>query len=158
MADRARGGAGPTPPGGPVRLRPHHLLCLLTYAGKGYSPAFVENFDRITARIAAGDPILLVEGPDDVCAPCAADAAAHCHGESVRARDAAAGAALAGHMGDLSPGQTLRLDGALLNRLRTAFASGTIRGACAGCEWSQLCTGIAAACFTGTRLRPATGQ
>ena len=24
-----------------IRLRAHHLLCLLTYAGKGYSPAFI---------------------------------------------------------------------------------------------------------------------
>ena len=27
-----------------VRLRAHHLLCMLTYVGKGYSPAFCAGF------------------------------------------------------------------------------------------------------------------
>ena len=26
-----------------MRLRPHHLLCILTYGGRGYTEAFVEN-------------------------------------------------------------------------------------------------------------------
>ena len=30
-----------------IKLRAHHLLCLLTYVGKGYSPAFTANYDRV---------------------------------------------------------------------------------------------------------------
>ncbi len=52
-----------------VRLRGHHLLCMLTFVGKGYSPAFVENYDRIAGRLSEGEDILLVDGPDDICAP-----------------------------------------------------------------------------------------
>lgn len=52
-----------------LALRAHHLLCMLTYAGRGYSPDFVRNFDHITARLAAGAPITLVHGPDAICAP-----------------------------------------------------------------------------------------
>ena len=48
-----------------VRLRPHHLLCLLTYVGKGYSPAFTANYDAIAMRIEQGEELLIVSGPDD---------------------------------------------------------------------------------------------
>ena len=54
-----------------VRLRGHHLLCLLAYKGEGYSPAFIANLDRIAARLTAGEDAVLVDGPDDICAPLA---------------------------------------------------------------------------------------
>ena len=138
-----------------LALRAHHLLCRLTYAGRGYSPDFVRNFDHITARLAAGAPITLVHGPDAICAPlcCGPDGNnAHCHQESARARDAQATRELAPWIGGL-PGTGLTLDAALLARLRAAFASGQIRGACDGCEWTELCSRIAADGFTGVRLQ-----
>ena len=73
-----------------VRLRAHHLLCMLTYVGNGYSPAFVENYEVIAARLSAGEEIELVAGPDDICVPLTADPDAHCHGASVIERDRAA--------------------------------------------------------------------
>ena len=33
-----------------LALRAHHLLCMLTYAGRGYSPDFVRNFDHMNDR------------------------------------------------------------------------------------------------------------
>lgn len=36
----------------PVRLRPHHLLCMQTFVGNGYSEAFVENMKQVLARLA----------------------------------------------------------------------------------------------------------
>ena len=39
----------------PIRIRPHDLLCMLTFVGKGYSPEFVANFERIAGLIASGD-------------------------------------------------------------------------------------------------------
>ena len=142
-----------------LALRAHHLLCMLTYAGRGYSPDFVRNFDHITASLAAGAPITLVHGPDAICAPlcCGPDGNnAHCHQESARARDAQATRALAPWIGGL-PGTGLTLDAALLARLRAAFASGQIRGACDGCEWTELCSRIAADGFTGVRLHMPAG-
>jgi len=141
-------------PGAGLALRPHHLLCLLTYAGRGYSPGFVANFDRIAARIAAGQGVTLVDGPDSVCAPCLDDPAAHCRNDSVRQRDAAAGAALAPLLGPLHPGRTLVLDAATLGRLRAAFARGDIRSACQGCEWRDLCSAIADQGFAAARIPP----
>ncbi|MFZ1498576.1 MAG: DUF1284 domain-containing protein [Giesbergeria sp.] len=142
-----------------VALRAHHLLCMLTYAGNGYSPEFVHNFDGLASRLAAGEEVFLVEGPDAVCAPlCESEGAcAHCHGADVRVRDQRAAQELAPLLGgSLGGGSHLRLDAALLTRLRTAYASGDIRGACAGCDWADLCARIASAGYEGVRLRMQT--
>ncbi len=40
-----------------ITLRAHHLLCVLTYSGKGYSPAFVTNFDSVVRRLQAGEAL-----------------------------------------------------------------------------------------------------
>ena len=40
---------------------------MLTYMGKGYTSGFVENYDRVGARLNAGEEdIELVDGPDDI--------------------------------------------------------------------------------------------
>jgi hypothetical protein len=125
---------------GIVRLRAHHLLCILTFAGKGYSPAFVANMAGLVARIGAGEPIEVVAGPDDICAPLEGSDDIHCHEPSVLMRDGEASRALA------LPGmRPLVLDRAAIAALREQFAAGAIRGACAGCSWFGLCTEIASA-------------
>ncbi|RFB78406.1 DUF1284 domain-containing protein [Methylovirgula sp. 4M-Z18] len=137
-----------------VRLRGHHLNCILTYLGRGYSPGFVLNMDEIVTRLRAGAIVEIVTGPDDLCRPLLAEQAApHCLNDSVVARDARALQALGGLLGrDLDVGDRLALDAALLSDLRSAFASGSTRAACAGCEWSSLCDAIAASGFTETKL------
>jgi hypothetical protein len=144
-----------------VRLRAHHLLCLLTYAGRGYGPAFTAGLDAIADRVAAGEAILLVPGPDDICAPLlqpgveASEAGAHCTTRRVRRRDRRALDALAPLLArPLVPGMSLALDASAVRRLRQAFAAGTIRAACRGCEWAPFCTETAADGFVGVRLRP----
>ncbi len=138
-----------------VRLRPHHLLCILTFVGEGYSAAFVANYRAIVARIGAGVPIVLVDGPDDVCAPLCGTEPGHCTNESVTRSDAAARRALA-DVRELQPllhdGARYTLGAALIADLRARFARGEIRAACAGCEWSALCTSIAADRFSATLL------
>jgi uncharacterized protein len=136
-----------------VRLRPHHLLCMLTYVGKGYSPAFVENYEAIAARLSAGEEIELVAGPDDICAPLTADPEAHCHGTSVVQRDREASAAIARLIGrPLNLGARITPSPALLARLRKTFATGEIRTACSGCEWSGLCDSVADGGYIGVRV------
>ncbi len=137
-----------------VRLRAHHLLCMLTYVGKGYSDAFCRNYDVIAARLSAGEDIVMVTGPDDVCGPVVDAPDTHCHNDSVLVRDAAAEAAVSALLGQsLAAGSRFALDAALLAAMRTAFAAGTTRQGCGGCEWSGLCDGIAGTGFQGTRLR-----
>ena len=125
---------------------------MLTFAGEGYTPEFVANFGAIVARIAAGDAVELVDGPDDVCAPLAASDDTHCDEPSVRRRDRDALRALATAEPPLSIARPLLLDAAAIATLRVQFAAGSIRPACAGCSWFTLCSDIAAAGYTAARL------
>ena len=137
-----------------VRLRPHHLLCVLTYVGRGYSPAFTANMTEVAERLGAGEDIELVAGPDDICAPLLDEPDAHCHRASVVERDRAAPRDLSDLLGlDVRTGARLVLDENVIHRLRAAFASHQIRSACAGCEWVDLCGSIAASGFDGAILK-----
>lgn len=136
-----------------VRLRGHHLLCLLTYAGKGYSPAFTAGFDQIAARIAGGEAIQIADGPDDVCTPMLDDPTAHCGNTSVTLRDAASLRDVGHLMGrTLRTGDRMMLDRATIARMRAAFHQGQIRNACARCDWSGLCSDIAADGYAATAI------
>ncbi|QEA13716.1 DUF1284 domain-containing protein [Comamonas flocculans] len=139
-----------------LALRAHHLLCLLTYSGEGYSPAFVANFDAIVARLADGEALTLASGPDAICEPlCAGEGeGAHCHGASVRERDRQAAQALAPLLGAPGSGGGWRLDASLLARLRAAFSAGRIRAACSGCPWDAMCTEVARQGYATARLHP----
>lgn len=138
-----------------VRLRAHHLLCLLTYAGKGYSPAFTAGFTAIAGRIAAGEGVTLAQGADDVCAPMLGDPSCHCHDRSVALRDRRAARDIAALLGrPVMPGDRLLLDPDILARMRKAFAAGTLRGACGGCGWADLCRTIAAKGYGPAILAP----
>ncbi|MBZ9934819.1 DUF1284 domain-containing protein [Mesorhizobium sp. BR1-1-16] len=136
-----------------VRLRAHHLLCMLTYVGKGYSEPFCRNYDGIAARLGAGEDILMVAGPDDICGPVVDAPDTHCHNESVTVRDAAAATAVSALVGKpLAAGATFSLDAHLLGAMRAAFAAGTTRNGCGGCQWTELCDAIAGTEFKGARL------
>jgi hypothetical protein len=127
---------------------------MLTYVGKGYSAAFTANFDRICERLTRGEDILLVDGPDDVCAPLLLEADPHCHEANVVERDRLALAASGELLSrPLSAGTRIDLDTAILARLRQAFKDGGSREACLSCEWHGLCTDIAGNDFSGIRLR-----
>ncbi|PYE88670.1 DUF1284 domain-containing protein [Phyllobacterium leguminum] len=136
-----------------VRLRAHHLLCMLTYVGKGYSPAFIANYDRIAGRLAGGEDILLVTGPDDICAPILNDSDCHCFRESVTERDAKAIEAVSRLLArPLDPGSRINLDAGMLTTMRNAFAAGKTRQACRECEWFELCSSVADGGFAGAKI------
>ncbi len=141
-----------------VRLRPHHLLCVLTYSGRGYTPRFVANLNRVVERLSAGEPVQVIAGRDDICAGFSETetADAHCTRASVTDRDARALAVLSARMArPVRVGAELRLRLATVGRLRAAFADGAFRDACAGCEWVPQCTDTAAAGYPDARLQPA---
>jgi hypothetical protein len=138
-----------------IPLRPHHLLCMLTFIGKGYTPAFVANLEQVVRRLSTGtETIEIVAGPDAICAPLLCEADCHCHRASVLERDRLATQAISALLArPLDPGAHLILTHADLDQLRAAFAAGIIREACTGCQWKPLCDNIAAAGFTNTLLQ-----
>jgi hypothetical protein len=126
---------------------------MLTYVGEGYSPAFIANYDRITARLSSGENALIVEGPDDICAPLLAGVEPHCLGDSVAERDRQAARDISVLLGrNIGAGERIEVDQALLARLRAGFAAGQTRTACAGCEWAGLCSTVAAEAFREARM------
>ncbi|WP_026479646.1 DUF1284 domain-containing protein [Ahrensia sp. 13_GOM-1096m] len=136
-----------------VRLRSHHLLCLLTYVGKGYSDAFIENYDKIAERLCDGEDIIIVAGPDDICAPLLDDTDAHCWRDSVVLRDKAAATALTAELGTpVEVGATISLEPSALRKMRDGFAKGTVRQACTECEWYDLCTNVAASNYENAKV------
>ncbi|MBY5933298.1 DUF1284 domain-containing protein [Tateyamaria omphalii] len=137
-----------------VRLRAHHLLCVLTYVGKGYNPDFVANLNRIAARLGNGEDVLIVEGPDDICAPLLEGGDGHCLTDRVRWRDRIAQAEVASALeSEVVAGEKMTLGAAQLAQLRASYAAEQVRGACVGCQWKQLCASVAANGYRDTRLR-----
>ena len=138
-----------------IRVRAHHLLCMLTYVGRGYSPVFTAGYDAIVERLTAGEEIVLVAGPDDICQPMLDAADHHCRRSSATERDRLAADAVA----KLLPRHTVRegdpfmLDNVTLKRLRAAFQSHRTRDACDGCEWFSLCSEVADSGFEAARLK-----
>ncbi|WP_082553723.1 DUF1284 domain-containing protein [Altererythrobacter sp. Root672] len=136
-----------------VRLRAHHLLCILTYVGRGYSPAFTVNMTAIAGQISGGEEIEVVEGPDDICAPLLGDGEAHCHRPGVTGRDVRASEDVGRILQrPVRPGSRFKLEPHHLIRLRASFADNQVRSACGGCEWNELCNSISANGFADTIL------
>jgi hypothetical protein len=125
---------------------------MLTFAGEGYSPAFVANLAAIVARIGGGEEIELIDGPDDICAPLDATDDGHCREPSVLRRDREALRALTAADPPLSDARPLVMDAAAIAALRAQFAAGTIRAACSGCSWHALCSEIASAGYAVASL------
>ncbi|CAN5212838.1 DUF1284 domain-containing protein [soil metagenome] len=137
-----------------VALRAHHLLCMLTYVGHGYSEAFVAGYDRIVQRVSAGEPIRIVDGPDEICAPLLQGEAPHCLRDGVSMRDASAARQLETLLGlPIAAGTGIELSATRLETMRQAFARSHVREACEGCQWSSLCTSIAGDGFAGVKLK-----
>jgi hypothetical protein len=116
--------------------------------------------DDLMRRLGGGEEITLIDGPDDICAPWLDEAtggadirAPHCHEDRISGRDARAAADIGALLGrPMSSGATLRLDAALLAKLRNAFQRDTIRSGCGGCEWKSFCDDLSAADFASCRL------
>ena len=123
----------------PIKLRPHHFLCVLGFQGKGYSPAFVKNFRRVIERLGMEHArVEAAAGADDVCAPCPNNDAGTCRpgGESdeprIRALDVAYERTL-----DLRPRETMTWADA--RRMIAAKVSDeAFERNCAPCSWKQL--------------------
>lgn len=141
----------------PVRLRGHHFLCILTYRGYGYTPAFVANMTDIVEGIGSGRPVMLGEGPDDICGGLTDDDRRICNHDCARAEtrelDRIAVDEVSALLGIELTGP-LEITRAMVDRLRPAFAARLIRGACARCPWANFCSDIAAEGFAATRLFP----
>jgi hypothetical protein len=56
----------------PLKIRAHHLLCILGFRGLGYGEEFVSNMEKVVGELRSDPslPITLVVGCDAICASC----------------------------------------------------------------------------------------
>ena len=117
----------------PYRLRAHHGMCLSFFQGKGYSGDFVENMVRMKAILAENPEIILMDGPDDICAACpnrltetCAEKASRYDREVLRRCG-------------LSAGQVLPYREFSRRVMETILRPGKRAEICGDCQWSSLC-------------------
>lgn len=142
-----------------IKLRPHHLLCMLTYIGKGYSQNFTENYDAIIEKLNEPHSMIeIIKGPDDICAPRLCDkddSCHHCHDSEIIQNDMSALSDIQKIKGfeNIAFGHKTALSPDIIETLRKEFKNGKIRTACIGCPWHDLCTEISLNNFKTTRLK-----
>jgi len=126
--------------GAPVRLRPHHFVCLQYYRGEGYDAAFVANLDGLLGRVR-GHAALAVAGADDVCRACPGlSALGTCQDLHGGEAEIARIDALAGELFGIHPGSRLSLAQVAELLADDAIATGRWRfEACGGCAWEDVC-------------------
>lgn len=131
-----------------IRMRPHHLLCLLTYVGKGYSGAFIANMNKLVHRLRPGKDVVVVSDPDDICAPLPEPhqiGKPHCTGKSVGERDRLAANDIGRFLGyRIAEDEKIILDFEFLHQMRQA---------CIDCEWSELCSSITLSGYAKTLIQ-----
>ncbi|MGB0660396.1 MAG: DUF1284 domain-containing protein [Mangrovicoccus sp.] len=122
----------------PLALRPHHLLCVLGFQGKGYSDAFTANMAQIVLgqlRAAQSDDVQLVitTQADAICGPCPKRVGVGCKSQSqIDALDQRHMQAL-----EIAPGQELSW-GAAKARIKARLRPADLRRLCQGCQWLEL--------------------
>ncbi|MFC5650015.1 DUF1284 domain-containing protein [Paenibacillus solisilvae] len=115
-----------------IKLRGHHLLCLLGYRGMGYSEAFCVNMTGIyeTLRAEPDTRIEIVIGPDDICQAYPPDKPNHCNGD-VYLQDQAVLLKLG-----LEPGNQGSW-GEICERVTTNIVPSDISHICSTCPWES---------------------
>ena len=72
----------------PVKIRGHHLLCLLGFRGLGYSPEFVETMGKVFQAFHSDSPlpITVVTECDIICGSCPHNKGNRCRKKELSAR------------------------------------------------------------------------
>lgn len=135
---------------GALELRAHHLLCALSYRGRGYGPDFARRFEASIDALSRGAPLRLGARADTLCR--SGQNCGQCEDPRSGDRDRLAAQDIA-HCLAIDTDGPLRLDNGALQQLRAAFAAGELRRACAGCDWFELCSAEARRGFRRARWR-----
>lgn len=103
-----------------VRLRPHHLLCIRSFEGRGYSPEFVENMRGVVESLESGARVEVGRGRDDICKACRETCAVSAEEMDEAVLEAVEEPSVEGVMG---------------------LTGREIREICSGCRWFATCHG-----------------
>ena len=118
-----------------MKLRPHHILCIAHYEGKGYSEKFNAKMKEIIKRLDSGEGFTPVFGADDLCAACPHNADGVCDAEEKTARYDKTVAELIG----LKPGKRYFKNEIADKAQNGIYAKNRFTSVCSDCEWANIC-------------------
>ena len=118
-----------------VLLRPHHIVCIQHFIGKGYDRKFVSNMKSVVKLLAANPWISVVMGADSLCAECPHNDGGICsEQERVVRMDAKCADILS-----ISDGELVRYFSAADNIKNYIEKNDALPIVCGDCEWFDLC-------------------
>lgn len=120
-----------------LTFRPHHFLCALCFKGKGYSRAFITNFQTIMQHLNAKQgnqiEIKVTSSTDAICHPCPHRIEKICQSEEkITALDRAHADALQIQAGDIVTW------GEAKKRIQQNISLETFHQICQTCPWKKL--------------------
>lgn len=119
-----------------IELRPHHILCIRFFEGKGYNSEFTEHMRNTIEKLQEKDSqIVLAEKEDEICKKCPNISRGTCKSrEKVYKYDKAVIKETA-----LSPGTPVEYE--KLQRIiqEKILDTGKIHDICADCSWAYIC-------------------
>ena len=122
----------------PIRLRPHHGLCMAYFVGEGYSDGFSRHMGEVLSALLEGGLVRLRCGVDEVCAACPENQGGMCRKPEQVARYDRAVLQLCG----LQEGAVLsfaRFTALVQERISAAGRRDSI---CGCCQWNHLCSSV----------------
>lgn len=121
-----------------MRIRAHNLLCIQGFVGKGYSPEFVANMERIVGALREDTPVTVADEPDALCRECPNLAADGCalHGPGTERGIRAQDRDVLRRLG-LQAGATV-VWGEILRRIRAHVSPDDLEAICGNCPWLPL--------------------
>ncbi len=119
----------------PLKLRPHHGLCIPHFQGRGYSPAFVGQMEKVIAALQNNPPVQMVTGGDEICKACPnRQEGVCCYEEKVSRYDQQVLKYCRVENGQTLPWQTFA---DLVQRF--IIATGRLAEICGDCQWAGIC-------------------
>lgn len=121
-----------------ITLRPHHILCMKFYKGKGYSEDFVDNMDKITGLLKSKpDSIINLKAGCDIlcsCCPHKTNEDGCESGQKVEFLDSAVITSF-----NLTDGKTYKY-GELKELVDKTLTPSMLENICGDCEWYKMGT------------------
>ncbi|PID01600.1 hypothetical protein CSV67_13760 [Sporosarcina sp. P2] len=114
-----------------IKLRGHHIFCLLGYRGMGYSEEYTANMTKIhdVLRERPDTLIQIIKGPDSLCAKFPKGQPYHCEDDGIYERDSVILHSLGLKVSDVLPWREVE------RRIRLHVVPDDIVVICETCSW-----------------------